>query len=508
MEKVLLALDKGGSGVVYLPYDSQRAAQTASFINTREIFFSSRLRIVINIFQQIFVFLSTEADAAGAPVPKPRENRAKIPPAAGGFPAASHIPHPAFCFRIPASALGIPLRASRFPLRASRSLLPASCFPLFPLPHALFFPFAFLFPVLSSPFLLFPSRLFSVSQLLPFFPRVPRTAFTLPQKTIAMQFSLIPPENSPLGGAIRYEVRHNTAEDIDVQLLDATTGVTLAAKRFASVTSAGFDAAPALRRCLRYAPETGATGFLSAADRHLKVTARALLTNHQDIAETADIRTFLPGTRIPEGSEILTSMPLGRLIPEGACDELTLFSEEKCSLTVSAVSADSVTAENYASPNSGLQVFRLDTRDFPGAETILVDAGACGTVSYTVVPAREEAVRLAWRSREGSIEHYSFPIVESATHHTDKVRAEGADGVVVTAAKSDFRARLVSAYESRGVLEALAGIIDAPEVWIVKEEGYEPVDVTTDEATIHRHGTMSCLEIDIRSTRKNAITWN
>ena len=80
--------------------------------------------------------------------------------------------------------------------------------------------------------------------------------------------------------------------------------------------------------------------------------------------------------------------------------------------------------------------------------------------------------------------------------------------MVVTAAKSDFRARLVSAYESRGVLEALAGIIDAPEVWIVKEEGYEPVDVTTDEATIHRHGTMSCLEIDIRSTRKNAITWN
>lgn len=126
MEKVLLALDKGGSGVVYLPYDSQRAAQTASFINTREIFFSSRLRIVINIFQQIFVFLSTEADAAGAPVPKPRENRAKIPPAAGGFPAASRIPHPAFCFRIPASALGIPLRASGFRLRASRFGLPAS----------------------------------------------------------------------------------------------------------------------------------------------------------------------------------------------------------------------------------------------------------------------------------------------------------------------------------------------------------------------------------------------
>lgn len=181
MEKVLLALDKGGSGIVYLPYDSQRAAQTASFINTREIFFSSRLRIVINIFQQIFVFLSTEADAAGAPVPKPRENRAKIPPAAGGFPAASRIPHPAFCFRIPASALGIPLRASR-------SLLPASCFPLFPLPHALFFPFAFLFPVLSSPSLLLPSRLFSVSQLLPFFRASPAPLSPFPKKLSPCSF--------------------------------------------------------------------------------------------------------------------------------------------------------------------------------------------------------------------------------------------------------------------------------------------------------------------------------
>lgn len=152
MEKVLLALDKGGSGVVYLPYDSQRAAQTASFINTREIFFSSRLRIVINIFQQIFVFLSTEADAAGAPVPKPRENRAKIPPAAGGFPAASRIPHPAFCFRIPASALGIPLRASRsfrFLMRSfslSRSSSPYFLLLFFSFPPV-FFPF-----LNSSPF--------------------------------------------------------------------------------------------------------------------------------------------------------------------------------------------------------------------------------------------------------------------------------------------------------------------------------------------------------------------
>lgn len=193
MEKVLLALDKGGSGIVYLPYDSQRAAQTASFINTREIFFSSRLRIVINIFQQIFVFLSTEADAAGAPVPKPRENRAKIPPAAGGFPAASRIPHPAFCFRIPASALGIPLRASRFPLRASRFGLPALYFLL---PASRSFRFlmrSFSLSRSSSPYFLllffsFPPVFFPFLNSSPFFRASPAPLSPFPKKLSPCSF--------------------------------------------------------------------------------------------------------------------------------------------------------------------------------------------------------------------------------------------------------------------------------------------------------------------------------
>ena len=103
MEKVLLALDKGGSGVVYLPYDSQRAAQTASFINTREIFFSSRLRIVINIFQQIFVFLSTEADAQEPPCRNRGKTGPKSRPQQEGF-----RPLPAFRIRLSASGFRLP----------------------------------------------------------------------------------------------------------------------------------------------------------------------------------------------------------------------------------------------------------------------------------------------------------------------------------------------------------------------------------------------------------------
>lgn len=94
-------------------------------------------------------------------------------------------------------------------------------------------------------------------------------------------------------------------------------------------------------------------------------------------------------------------MPLVRLISHGECDELTLFSDEAVTVTVTAQAGTTATAESYRTATGGLHVFRLDTRDFPEAETLAVDAGACGSVAYTVIPAFSGAQRLAWRSSAG-----------------------------------------------------------------------------------------------------------
>lgn len=323
-----------------------------------------------------------------------------------------------------------------------------------------------------------------------------------------MQFTQIPPQYAPLGQSARYAVQHDSEADIDIRVLDPTDGSVLAAKRFASVSEAEFDIAPALRRALRFAPAPAKTGFINAPERCVTAQVKAFETDNEATAVTSAARTFLPGTDEPGETPIRTTMPLERLIPEGACDELTLFSESFCTVTVTATSADSVSAENYRSSSRGLQLFRLDTRDFPAAETITVDAGACGTVRYTILPAREGGVRLAWRSSAGSIEHYTFPVVRETALNVDKTRAESIDGAVVVATETVREIRLASAYERPCVLEALAGLIDAREVWLVGEEGYEPVDVATDEATVQRHGSMRCLEITIRSTRKESASWN
>lgn len=127
-------------------------------------------------------------------------------------------------------------------------------------------------------------------------------------------------------------------------------------------------------------------------------------------------------------------MPSVRTISPGESDELTLLCDEACTITVTAQAGDSATAESYRTKSGGVLVFRLDTRDFPDAETLTVDAGKCGSVSYTVVPAVSGGRRLAWRSSAGSIEHYTFPIEKSVTAETVKNRAYGTDGHLTAAA--------------------------------------------------------------------------
>ncbi len=283
--------------------------------------------------------------------------------------------------------------------------------------------------------------------------------------------------------------------------------VLLGAKRFAAVTAAEFDIAPYLRRRVRFVPATGGTGFHPAAGRTVTVLVEAAATDGNAEA-VSPARTFRPGAETAEAPCLLTSMPLSRLIPEGACDELTLLTEGPCTVTVTALTGDTASAESYRAAEAGLQVFRLDLRDFPDAESLTVDAGACGTVVYTVIPARQEAVRLAWRSRAGSVEHYSFPVVQTTVVRSVRQQAYGPDGRTPATAETDRETVLVSAYEGREVLEALAELTAAPEVWIVRGDTYTPVDIATEEAVVQRHGTLSCLEIAVRPKRKTRTSWN
>ena len=310
-----------------------------------------------------------------------------------------------------------------------------------------------------------------------------------------MLFTRIPQQYAPLGGELRYAVSQETAGNIDIRIVDAAAGsaagigaavspggadragtrgpvgdgsALLGAKRFAAVAEAAFDAAPYLRRRLHFTPATGRTGFYPAEGR--TVTA---------VVEVA-----------------------------GTDGEAALLTDGPCIVTVTAEAGDTATAESYRVSEAGLHLFRLDMRDFPGAERVTVDAGTCGTVVYSVTPAVQGQVRLAWRSSAGSVEHYTFPIVRTTTVRTERREAEGPQGRVVAAAETDREIVLVSAYETRSMLEPLAELTATAAAWIVTEKCYIPVDIATEEAVVQRRGTLSCLEIAIRPKRKKHAAWN
>ena len=313
-----------------------------------------------------------------------------------------------------------------------------------------------------------------------------------------MKFIQTPELYASLDQEVRYVIQQDNPGNIDIRIRDLNTETLLGTKRFTETTEASFDLAPRLRNFLEFTPSTGNTGFKTATDRTVIAQVEAYETGSDHSNTISTGITLIPGDRPAIPSEIRTSMPLERIIPAGAADELTLLTNGSCSITVTGASRDATTAENFRILKMGLHLFRLDTRDFPECETITVDAGTCGAVRYTVIPASQNAARVAWRSHAGSIEHYSFPIVRSTTLHISKQRAEGVDGHLITGSETARETLLVSAYETQEILEALAEIVSAQQVWLVDGETYSPIDVLTEEVVIQRLGTLCSLELLIR----------
>lgn len=322
-----------------------------------------------------------------------------------------------------------------------------------------------------------------------------------------MQFTQIPQPYAPLGAEVTYAVGNDVAASVDVRITDTANNTLLGAKRFASVSAFAFDAAPYLRRAVRFSPATGRTGFRPATNRVVAAVVEAELTDSgRPVA--APVRSFLPGVAAVSAPALLTAMPLNRLISAGECDELTLLTVGRTVVTVSAQSEGVIAAESYAIPESGLHLFRLDTRDYSDAEYLTVDAGACGVVEYTLMPLPQGARRLAWRSEAGSVEHYTFPVELSARVEASKTRAYGPDGHIAATTGREGRMVLRSAYETQQVLGVLSELLTSPDVWLADGDDYAPVDVVTEKAIIQQQGTMSCLEIEIRLKHKNRMPWS
>lgn len=324
-----------------------------------------------------------------------------------------------------------------------------------------------------------------------------------------MDFQQTPPPFSPALKEAYYILadEQNRKTDLIVTFLNATSHFAIGQQEHRNIRNLRLNVAPYVRGLFDFQIEQSPTGVYPASKRKVDVevlceqTIYPPLSNatpppiHQQISHTS---SYILAEHRPESlPAILTTMPKERLIGKRERDELTILTEEPLQIVMTILLDDgTVQAQNYPIQDTGIHLFRLNMEEFPSAKEVTIDCGTKDSVHYCVVNLPTQAVRIAWQSREGSIEHYTFPQI--ASHNLcfsgHKIRTEQGNKNL---GKGIHHLVLRSAYESQPILEALAESIVAEKVWKVTPQGYLPIEVTTDHIKTHLNGTLSCIDLDI-----------
>lgn len=304
-----------------------------------------------------------------------------------------------------------------------------------------------------------------------------------------MEIKQLPENYASLRGELIYVLSDTAPRTFEATVIDADSDEPLGAKRFVDTPEARFDAAPYLRRRLSFLPATGPTGFLPAGGR----TVQAVI---EVGGVRSPLRTFVPAPEAIVPSRHLTTWEGTRTLAADECDELTFCTAAPCVLRLTAFTDGTPRLTVYSAPKAGYAVFRLRAADFAGAGRLRIEVPEVAQFDYTLDgPA---GCRIAWRSSQGSIEHYTFPVVKEAT---DEVHQEGTvarDGYRPALVRSTRTLTLLSAYEPLRVRRALAEIVCSPSVWHVENGVYLPVEAVAAASGFRRRGSLENLELQIR----------
>lgn len=311
--------------------------------------------------------------------------------------------------------------------------------------------------------------------------------------TYSVELRLLHP-GAKLSSERRNEVWSQT--ELFLEILSTRDGSRIGSKRFYNTPTGTLNIAPMVRKNIRFVPSSGMTGFCNSESRSASVQL-AVGTTY------SEVRTFVAAHDSVKPSRILTTMPSHRIIAYGESDEITCCIPGQHTVTVTSdITAEALTYN--AIGGEELTLFRLNTRSFlPSVGTITVRIATAGQtvaeIGYTVVPKCDEGCRIAWRSRAGSIEHYTFPVVKSVVQKIRKEQVLTDDaGYEDISIRDERTTTLASAFEPAAVIEALAEIAASPQVWKIDGDKYEEVDILTREQTIGRHGSLGCIEISLR----------
>lgn len=313
-----------------------------------------------------------------------------------------------------------------------------------------------------------------------------------------MKFTTQPQNLSPVDAGLVYafDTESDEPRDVQVSIIEYDSYETVGRQTLCSVTNGSFDIAPYVRP------------FMSQRPTMARGTTLIDAQCYQFVVEIDGVRSRILTVSdnrvdVVAGSWLSTMTEHRRICP-GERDEIRIFCRPGEMLDARVVSDDGMMMNSLLEPENGAAVLRIDTCDFAEDTRTLEVRIVCSskfvrTIYYSFAKRYPNDLRLAWLSSVGTVERYTFPIVRSIARNTTRTAVVGADGKRCTVGcESEQCIRIVSDFERRGVIEALADIARSPKVWTEGALALTEVEVLTTASTLYEYGRPCFIEIDLR----------
>lgn len=329
---------------------------------------------------------------------------------------------------------------------------------------------------------------------------------------MASHFIKIPPQGASASDALCYVFeQEQTALTLDVEIIETGRGSVLGRLRFYNTRHIECDIAPCLRHLAACSPlpQISPTGVYPAIDREIEVELKVAASIRPDDPsqpimfheERSPARRYVFAECPVTGNEIRTSLPSQRITSQNDLEEILFHCTAPLRITVVTQRLKESAIRYFEVKQGGLHIFCLNCAEFPQAEKISVEIGSLGRIEYNVVRRPRGSVRMAWESRYGSVERYTFPTVQLVERRCEE---EAPD----RKRRSGLARTLRSAFENRAMMEGLSEIIASEEAWMVGSGGTRPVRLACDRFKVHEHGSLSFADIVICPTSSDPKKWS
>ena len=311
-----------------------------------------------------------------------------------------------------------------------------------------------------------------------------------------MRFISIPDNGSSWRGRLpyRFVTDSGEAEDVTVEIFDATTNSLLGAMRLYGVAEAEVDIASYIRPHLSLKPiETARQIELVTSPSAIAVVVRV---NGSDSERRVFFRSQFDYTTVgPLSNYVLTQdLLLGNAV------RLTLFAQSDISVLATVKGVKSGTLKSLGSTRGMPMELVIPTSQLADVESISLSIRLDNRVSvqynYVVVANMGGARRLVWYNAIGGVDSFIFDHSRRLAYSVKRTDAhlsmEGSMSV-----EGYIRYRLCSGYELQAEMERVAELLLSPVIFVEEGGSCREVEVDSRDIAFDNKGMLHSIMLDI-----------